>query len=164
MTHNKLESKFSESYRREKMFWGMKLQNNMLAHTVTPADFLLNFVTTDIRGAPTLISNLVECKQVTCEDGENARLAFKRLKQMHDMLNFQHFSVFHRSYFLIGFLESRWDNSEVYLIPVENMRIFIEGHGFESANRRTMKDIFQKYKLKYEDQALDVWPLVRLVQ
>jgi len=166
MVKNKLESKWSESYRATpNVFWGMKLQNNMLAHTVTPADFLIHFErkTISLTGAKVtqLFSNLVEAKQVTCEPGENGRLAFKRLKQMHDLLSFESFSNYHRGFFLVGFIENKWDNSEVYLVPVKALHYYIDHCVMASINRETFKICFHEYLLSYEKGLLDASQITR---
>ena len=163
MVKNKLESKFSETLRANKEdFWGMKLQNNMLAHTVTPADFIVHFHRSNgqYKTISFLYSNLVECKQVTCEVGESDRLAFKRLKQMHDMISFESFSEFHRAYFLIGFLESRWENSEVYLVPVKAMNYYVEHCSMASVNRNMFKEVFGNYKITYGGGLLNLHKLM----
>lgn len=167
MVKNKLESKFSESYRAHpRHFWGMKLQNNLLAHTVTPADFLIHFhqelCVTDRTPHQFLTSCLVECKQVTCEAGESDRLAFKRLKQMHDMLSFESFSKYHRAYFLVGFLESRWENSEVYLVPVKAMRHYVDNCSMVSINRNTFKEVFGQHKIRYDSKLLNVHKIMEM--
>jgi len=43
MVKNKLEKELSKAIRENTKLWGMKLQNNPLAHTNTPGDFILDY-------------------------------------------------------------------------------------------------------------------------
>lgn len=132
MVKNKLEKLFSASLQADKQFWGMKLQNNLLAHTVTPGDFIASHIDSKIG----LILHLVECKQVTL-DNEKGRLQFKRLKQMHDLLAFSDMRpAHHKAWFCIGFLNSHLKNSEVYLVPARALYEYIEHSAKESINRQ----------------------------
>jgi len=134
MTKNRLEKLFSKSL--EQFCWGIKLHNNPLAHQNTPADYIISE-----QG----MVYLVECKQVTCKDGKG-RLAFNRLKQMHDLLSFGVYS-FHKAYFCIAFWDGRWSNSEVYLIPAIDMQAYIIDNSKVSANRVEFKKFFDEYRV-----------------
>ena len=129
MTKNKLEKKFSSSA-RESEFWFMKLHNNMLTHQTTPADYIMTTMTNGY-----LNSILVECKQVTCKEDGKGRLAFKRLKQMHDLKAFEDVFPAHRSFFCIAYFDRRWANSDIYIVPVFAMEMIIADHPYVSMNR-----------------------------
>lgn len=163
MTKNKLEKKFSESA-KESDFWCMKLHNNMLAHQTTPADYILSYTTyrldtsTDLTADPyanKLWLYLVECKQVTCKDNKG-RLAFKRLKQMHSLLNFEKQSHFHKSFFCIAFYDGRWDNSDVYIIPAKDMDSLIHNHKNVSMNRESAREILKHDRIEMKGKFLDL--------
>lgn len=147
MVKNKLEKKFSESLKASE-FWGMKLHNNMLAHQTTPADYIMSYTAKEGVGLKPgkLWLFLVECKQVTLKEGKG-RLAFKRLKQMHDLLAFEKQSKYHKSYFCISYNNSRWDQSEVYLIPVQEMKKLIEKWNMVSLNRKDASDELNTYRM-----------------
>lgn len=153
MVKNKLEKKFSESFKQWPNIWGMKLHNNMLAHQTTPADYILT-KTTSNGGHATI---LVEAKQVTLKEGKG-RLAFKRLKQMHGMLNFETVSVCHFSYFIIAFKDNRWANSEVYFIHAPWLHHFVEGWDKVSINREDAKREWAQHKLEYADGIIQYPP------
>jgi hypothetical protein len=89
-----------------------------------------------------LHSVLLECKQVTCKDKENGRLTFKRLKQMHDMLCFSLFSKYTKAYFIIGYLESRITNSEIYLVPADELKKYMDSVTKKSINRSEFNKYF----------------------
>ncbi len=93
-----------------------------------------------------LILNLVECKQVTCKD-RTGRFAFKRLKQMHDLVAFEDkFPDNHFSWLCLGFLEQRWDNSEVYIIPIREWKRVTSDFSKVSINRRECSAYFSAHK------------------
>ena len=140
MVKNKLEKMFSKSIHNDRTLYGMKLHNNPLAHQNTPADYFINLEKTP-DGMSELWSVLVECKQVTCREGKG-RLAFKRLKQMHDLLMFKSFSHFHEAYWCIAFWDGSWADSEIYLIPTTEMKQFIDNCKFVSVNRHDMHNEF----------------------
>lgn len=152
MVHNKLETLFSASIKANPAMWGMKLHNNPLAHQTTPADFILSY--TGINSL-NLDLYLVECKQVTCENGKG-RLAFKRLKQMHDLQTFSNQNKNHWAYFCIAFYDGRWDNSEVYLIPVNNVYQKIISINKESFNREDMKRLFPDHKVALQKGVINL--------
>lgn len=170
MVKNKLEAKFSESIKADSRFWGMKLQNNMLAHTVTPADFIVHFHEGyDYQYDGTskrLISNLVECKQITIDEEKSYRLQLKRLKQSHSLDSFAKWSRFHRAYYLIGFYDGGWTNSEIYLIPVDVLLAFIkcecEPIEKKSINKDEFKKNFSHYQIKMREG--NVFNLNKLIQ
>jgi hypothetical protein len=104
-----------------------------------------------------LIVALVECKHVDCDDGEGGRLAFKRLKQMHDLVNFENIRPDrHRAFFCIAFHESRWDNSEVYMIPVHQMQRFVNEFNKVSMNREDAASRFYRYRVLMKGPLLDL--------
>ena len=129
MVKNKLEKLFSESMHSDKELWAMKLISNPLTHQNTPADYIIDYLKEtpifpgeegDVIKELRLI--LLECKMVTLDEEDKGRFAFKRLKQMHDLINFENMRPsHHRSYFCIAFWAGRWDKSEIYIIPVHTM-------------------------------------------
>jgi len=150
---NKLEKKFSQSLKADENLWGVKLHNNMLAHQTTVGDYWINYADRDYYEH--LQSCVVECKQVTLKD-EKGRLAFKRLKQMHDLLAFEERFESHHAFFCIAFLNLRWDDSEVYIIPVKIMKRFIDDWPMVSINRMEMRNKFGKYLVGYNNQVIDL--------
>jgi len=144
MTKNKLEKCFSKSLKADDSLWGMKLHNNPLAHQNTPADYIISRTIYD--NYISLILILVECKQVTCKDGKG-RLAFKRLKQMHDLLNFTSISPLHESNFCIAYYDKRWDNSDVYIVPVKIMHELVNSWDYVSLNREDASVQLKDYKV-----------------
>jgi hypothetical protein len=143
MVKNKLEVLFSKSM-KEQFAWGIKLHNNPLAHQPTPADYI--------------VSNhnkfqLYECKQVTLVEGKG-RLTFKRLKQMHDLLAFENVHGERSSYFVIGFKDKYWANSEVYIVPAVVMQNYILVHRKVSVNRKDMREAFQHLQAKIDKGVL----------
>jgi len=140
MVKNKLEKMFSKSCRVETVLWFMKLHNNPLAHQTTPADYIISTAFGSDINHPLLY--LVECKQVTCKEGKG-KLAFKRLKQLHDMLSFENKFEHHKAFFCIAFYNGQWNESEVYLVPVKEMDHFIANHHLISVNRQDMYSYFK---------------------
>ena len=165
MVRNKLESLFSKSLKASRSLFGMKLHNNTLAHQNTPADYIIsweekrssNYMKIDFKESKIKLA-LIECKQVTCKY-EKGRLNFKRLKQMHDLLNFKTLRMKHHdAYFCIAFYDHGWLNSEVYLIPVHKMYEDIEATKRKSFNRDNFKIKYAEYILAFEKGIL-VLPL-----
>jgi len=146
VTKNKLEKMFSKSLKAEDAFWGMKLHNNPLAHQNTPADYILTYEYQK-NYEMHLKTILVECKQVTCDDYGRGRLTHKRLKQMHDMLSFENKFNNHKAFWCIAFYNSRWDKSDIYLIPVRVMYGAIQAHSMVSFNRIDFDRIFADYRV-----------------
>ena len=128
----------------------MKLHNNPLAHQNTPADYFLSWIKIESEKAK-LVNALVECKQVTCKDGKG-RITFKRLKQLHDLLNFASMRTsFHKAYFCLGFYDSGWLNGEVYLIPVHLLyEEILKRKTKASFNRNEVAVLFNEYILPIE--------------
>jgi len=151
---NKLEKLFSKSLKADNTIWGMKLHNNPLSHQNTPADYILSYENGDIP----LKLTLVECKQVTCKNGKG-RLAFKRLKQMHDLIAFENYTPSHNSYFCIAYYDKRWDKSEVYIIPVRIMKELIDNHNYVSLNREDALTKLKHFKINIEKGVLDLWAM-----
>lgn len=141
MVKNKLEKLFSKSMHY--FDWCMKLHNNPLAHQNTPADYIASH--RSFGNSNTVI--LFECKQVTCKEGKG-RLAFKRLKQLHDLLTFDNLKIEHKSFFVFAFLDKRWNDSEVYLVPAIDVDAYIRVCGKESINREEAKEFFKNEKLE----------------
>lgn len=154
MVKNQLEKKFSESYKADPDFWGMKLHNNPLAHQNTPADYILDYCNITQGFFTPVYVILVECKQVTCAAGENGRLAFKRLKQMTDLITFKSIRPFHKSYFCIAFKEPFWANSEVYLLSADAMQALINSSAKVSINREEMKTCFKECQVPMDGNLL----------
>ena len=159
MVKNTLEKLFSKTLKANYSIWGMKLHNNPLTHQTTPADYIVNTKSEkkyDVCEKYTC--NLIECKQVTCQNGKG-RLAFKRLKQMHDLLSFQQvYPTFHRSYFCIAFYDNGWNNSDIYLIPVKEMEHFVTNHSMKSANREMMRIYFKDQLVQIKHgEGIDLW-------
>lgn len=161
MAKNKLEKRFSEAIRENPNIWYLKLQVMPLAHVNMPADYLLlvkknfaiikddkspeepHYIGSEERTVPVL----VECKQVTCEDGENGRLAFKRLKQFHDLLAFLEFHPSHKAFICVAFKESFWRNSDTFLLPAKQFKDYIDNCQKVSINREEMKQAFPECKI-----------------
>ena len=134
----------------------MKLHNNPLSHQNTPADYIL---TMEIYN--NLHCFLVECKQVTCKEGKG-RLAFKRLKQLHDLLAFHERSVYHESYFCIGFYDNGWQKGEIYMVSVRYMERIIENFSKVSINRNEAKNYFSNYKAELKTGGVvDLWKTLK---
>lgn len=151
MVKNKLESKFSESMHADKELWGMKLISNPLTHQNTPADYIIDYKDSTMSGHPdhtNLRLMLVECKQVSCDEDGSGRFAFKRLKQMHDLINFENVRPYnHKSFVCIAFWDKRWDKSDVYLIPIHQFERFIMLLNKESGNRKDFFTHMMTYKI-----------------
>jgi hypothetical protein len=153
MVKNKLESLFSESFHADTRIWGMKLISNPLTHQNTPADYILDYHIRD----GTFTVALVECKMATCEEDGKARLAFKRLRQMHDILNFENVKLnYHKGYFCIAYWDGRWSNSEVYMIPVQVFHKYVLNSTKVSMNREDAKTNFGQYQMKMKNGILDM--------
>ncbi len=105
--------------------------------------------------------HLVECKQVTCKDGKG-RLAFKRLKQMSDLIAFEKKFEFHKSWFCIAFKDKYWRDSEVYLVPAMEFKSHVTDSMMSSINRHTMKDYFGQWQI--EMRTGNLFDLTRLKQ
>ena len=156
MVKNKLEKKFSESFKQWSGIWGMKLHNNLLAHQTTPADYILTKTTTisapDLPNIKTYrhVTILVEAKQVTLKEGKG-RLVFKRLKQMHSLLNFENVSKCHEAYFLIAFKADRWANSDIYMVPAKWLDTFTKTWHNVSINREDAAIELAGHNLEYKD-------------
>lgn len=149
MTKNKLEKLFSKS--KYYFDWCIKLHNNPLSHQTTPADYIASH-TTKKSVIPSQNYNkviLFECKQVTCKDGKG-RLAFKRLKQLHDLLAFEHIKDEHESNFVIAFWDKNWAKSDIYLVPVKTMKFIMDNINKVSINREEAAEQFEHLKLEVE--------------
>jgi len=118
----------------------MKLHNNMLAHQTTPADYIISY-----QDKSNLYLHLVECKQVTCKEGKG-RLTFKRLKQMHDLLQFERAFDFHYSWFCLAWLDRAWKDSDVYIVPAKLVSNYIDNSNKVSMNRNEAQFAFAEYK------------------
>lgn len=157
MVKNKLERLFSESGHADKDLWIMKLISNPLTHQNTPADYILDYKDSTMSGHPdhtNLRLMLIECKMVTLDD-EKGRLAFKRLKQMHDLINFENIRPdCHKSYFCIAYWAGRWDQSEIYIVPVHTMQrvvmTFAE-RGIVSLNREQAREHLKNYRAELKN-------------
>jgi len=151
MTKNKLEKLFSESMHLDKELWAMKLISNPLTHQNTPADYIIDYVS--LLGKFKVI--LIECKMVTLDDNDKGRLAFKRLKQMHDLLNFESVRPEHHdSYFCIAYWQGRWDQSDIYIVPAKLVYDVVKKYtesGTVSLNRENARQEFFTYRAKLEN-------------
>lgn len=154
MVKNKLEKIMSPSLKLHFTF-AMKLHNNPLACQNTPADYLTTLFNAKGDGTGRLGVYLIECKQVTCDPGEVGRLAFKRLKQMHDLLNFENLCPYHYSYFAIGFYDGGWTNSEIYIVPAQVMQELVLESPKLSINRTEAKTIWAKYRCSIKNGLID---------
>ena len=141
MVKNKLEKIFSKSMRNQ-FQWSLRLFTNPLTHQTAPADFIMDCLDED----ENLHLILVECKQVTCKE-RKGRFAFKRLKQMHDLLNFTSISPLHESNFCIAYYDKRWDNSDVYIVPVKIMHELVNSWDYVSLNREDASVQLKDYKV-----------------
>lgn len=149
MVRNKLEKLFSKSLKADDELWGMKLHNNMLAHQTTPADYIISYQ--DLAG---LTLHLVECKLVTCKElaqkNSKGRFAFKRFKQAHDLTQFANkFPLYHEGWLCLGFFDKRWNNSEVYLIPIHYIIKHIADSSSVSISREKAKEEFKQFKMLF---------------
>lgn len=157
MTKNKLEKLISGSMAnwREKGWFVMKLHNNPLAHQTTPADYLLTVPQDNF----SIKVVLLEAKQVTCDADGSGRFAFKRLKQKEDLSQFQNMNSFHSSYVALAFYDGRWANSELYIIPINDLKTFIESESWakESINRNEAKTWFGAYKIEVLQGGVISW-------
>lgn len=141
MVKNKLEKRFSQSFKAQG-FYGWKLHNNMLTHQTTPADYDICYV-----NHPWYKRYLVECKQCTVSDNNpKPTLKIDRLHQMNDMIAFQKYSPNHKSFFCIAWVEKRWTDSDIYLIPVDEMYYFVNNWHKQSINRDDMREHFDRFK------------------
>ena len=165
MVKNKLEHLFSESMHADEDLWAMKLISNPLTHQNTPADYIIDVVVKEKiypdQEEPfthSLKLILVECKMVTLNDEDKGRLAFKRLKQMHDLLNFEKKRPLnHRSYFCIAFWEGRWSNSEIYIVPVQFMYDYVTLWSSKvSMNRDDAKQALRPYRVSIVNGLIDL--------
>jgi len=150
MSKNRLEKKFSETLRADTALWGMKLHNNPLSHQNTPGDYIISYVKNYrplFDKLPELHLHIVECKQVTLDEDGTGRLAFKRLKQMHDLISFEENNGFHHAWFCIAYKEKFWANSDVYLIPAHKVKELIDKWTFESINRYDASVEFAEFQI-----------------
>ena len=154
MVKNKLEGLFSKSLKAASGIWGMKLHNNMLAHQTTPADYI---ITLERNFKPIIM--LVECKQVTCEEGGQGRFAFRRLKQLHDLESFETVFGFHESYLCLGYHERGWNNGSIYIVPIEVFAKLMKTHRAKSLNRKDAELHLKDYKVKMNNGVMDLWQL-----
>ncbi len=172
MVRNKLEKLFSKS-QKDQFQWGMKLHNNPLAHQTTPADYIVSMKDDDSVYHEHKFM-LMECKQVTCKRSQSftdtagktpalgkGRLAFKRLKQMHDLLAFEAIHGKNSAFFVVAFYDGRWNNSEVYMVPINQMKNMVDNYGRVSINRQDMKSYFPNHILKLEGGILQCTKLLR---
>ena len=118
MVKNQCE-KYLSRWLKESGLWHLKLQVNPLAHTTSPADFIiLN------KGR-----YLIECKQTKGE-----RFVFDRLTQKHGLLNFQKSHPDNRAFVMILFWKGRLKKSFLFLIDIENYALFEGATPKKSAN------------------------------
>jgi hypothetical protein len=158
LTKNKLEKLISGSMEawRAKQWFIMKLHNNPLAHQTTPADYLL---TIPYKGTTMFIRNIVllEAKLVTCDEGKG-RFALKRLKQLHDLLQFFLMDVHnHSAYIALAYYDERWANSELYIIPIQEMNSTILSRTKESINREEAKEEFAAFRVTVAQGGVIQW-------
>jgi hypothetical protein len=128
MHKQRLEGHLRDVIKTNKNVWYLKLQVNPLAHTTSPADFLI------INKQHQAF--LIECKECNCKV-----FTFNRLTQITQLNNFDNFSKNCYSYVLICFWLGSRKKSLYYMIPIDVMQQFIKIVKKKSAN---MKD-FEKY-------------------
>ena len=156
MTKNKLEKLFSESMHADKEIWGMKLISNPLSHHSTPADYILE---------TEKYLMLIECKMITLKKNRpgldmTGRLVFKRLKQIHDLVNFENVRPDkHLSFFCVAYYTGRWETSSIFMIPVHTMERIImmcENQNVHSLNRTIAESELKNYKMTMKDGLIDL--------
>lgn len=134
----KLEGVFSKSLRDRADLWYLKLQVNPLAHTKSPADFI---ILSDFHKN----TYLVECKQVDLRKNPKNRYTFDRLTQEHDLWLFSR--NFGESYVCILFLEKTLKKSHFYMIPIHQYLKAKRLCTKKSLNFSDMETYFQEFKL-----------------
>jgi len=120
MSKQKLEHYVSQSLKHFGN-WYLKLQVMPLAHTTSPADFIV--ITQNY-------NYLIECKQVTCksvnckEDMQGTRKNYyfyiDRLTQNLDLLSFENVSMNNRAFVILLFWHGSLKKSNCFIIPIQS--------------------------------------------
>lgn len=147
MTKQKLEGVFSKSLSQRSDLWYIKLQVNSLAHTRTPADYLIisqNY------------NYLVECKQVDLRKNPKNRFTFDRLTQEQDLLYFENKFGKNKSFVLILLLNRMLKKSHFYLIPIDYYIYIKNIINKKSMNSDDMEKEFSVFKINYVNNLLEI--------
>ena len=147
----KLEGVFSKSLALQTNLWYMKLQVNTMAHTRTPADYLI---------ISEKYNYLVECKQVNIKNNPQARYNFDRLTQEQDLLLFENKFEKNKSYVLILFLGSMLKKSHFYLIPIKDYMKVKKDCCMKTLSHKLFHNYFENFIIKYETNRLKIEKLI----
>ncbi len=109
MSKQKLEHYVSQSLKHFGN-WYLKLQVMPLAHTTSPADFIV--ITQNY-------NYLIECKQVTCKE-KNNYFYIDRLTQNLDLLSFENVSTNNRAFVILLFWHGSLKKSNCFIIPIQS--------------------------------------------
>ncbi len=140
MTKQHLESYLSRSLKQYNDLWYLKLQVMPLAHTQTPADYIV--LSKDNK-------YLVECKEC-----KNDIFSFDRLTQEHELSVFQSKFKSNRSYLLLMFWKERLNKSSIYLIPINAYLRHKSRTKKRSINLKECQDQFMIYKVMLTENNL----------
>jgi len=141
----RLEPFFRTSLNRQTGLWFIKLQVLPLAHTVSPADYLI---------LSKVHRYLCECKQVNMAINPKATYAFERWTQRDAMLAFTAKHELNRAYVLVGFIERLLKKSEFYLIPANDLENFENRWPKKSITRSEAASEWVQYRVRLTEKML----------
>ncbi len=138
MVKNKLEKEFSKYLKeREDVLWSMKLQSNMLAHTVCPADFI--FIKKE---GDRLHTCLAEAKMIT----KKKIFPLRRLTQLYSLTKFDSLHDNCHSFVILGFYGvPKLLNKTIYIIPIKNFNDYMYNSTKKSINMEELETNFYKF-------------------
>jgi hypothetical protein len=143
----KLEGVFSKSLKYRTDLWYIKLQVNQMAHTKSPADYLIISADNNF---------LVECKQVDLRKNPKKTYTFDRLTQEEDLLAFEKKFNNNRSYVLLLTLNKMLKNSDFYFIPIKYYINVKNRIGKKSMTSEDLLREFNQFRLNYIKDRLEV--------
>ena len=139
MKKQHLEEKLSNTLKNNyPEVYYLKLQVMPLAFHPMPADFI---VLTDKKNF------LIECKEISYTNFFKSGFPFSRITQEESLIIFSKKFKFNYSYILLGIYKGSIKKSDLYLISIEDWKIFKNSFDKKSFN---CKDIFLLNKFKIQ--------------
>lgn len=117
-----------------------KIQVNPYAHTKTNADYEIITEEKVYR---------IECKEVDLT--KNKILPFVRLTQLESLYYYNNCLAITQGFFMILFYNKRYKNSDLFIIPVNHLKLFIECSSKKSINHKEALDKWDNYKYSMEN-------------
>ena len=138
MVKQRLEGHFREVINADKSLYYLKLQVNPLAHTTSPADFLV-------------INKHNQVFMIECKECNSKSFAFNRLTQLNKLKHFNDFSMTNYGYVLISFWLGSKKKSLYYMIHINEIIKFIKSINKKSANVKDFEECLYMNRIKLNE-------------